>query len=191
MPIEFPNRRLSEVESQTVGFDCHRCRRHTALEWRELRRHFREEQTLAEIALLVAIKGNSGNPCRQPDACQVAPREMPVTTWATLQDAYLGSWGLQLECTRTHNGLKTAKSCRGRFPIDVRTLYVAFRYDMPIDRLRLRCPGCLSHHVHLIWTVPPPEPPPLEEVVRLPDGRPIGLDDEAVAYNTERALRRG
>ena len=113
---------------------------------------------------------------------------MPVETWATLQDAYLGGWRLQIECTRTHNGLKTAKACRGRFEIDVRTLYVAFRYDMSIDRLRLHCPGCLSHHVQMTWTVPSPPPPPAEETVRMPDGRPIGIDDDAVAFNTKRAI---
>jgi hypothetical protein len=115
---------------------------------------------------------------------------MPVETWANLGHAYRGKWRLHLECGRTHEGLKTSKACRGMVEIDVRTLYAYLNYDYPLHRLRLRCPGCLSHLVHLSWTVPPPPSPSREEVARLPNGRPVGLDEEAIAFNTALALGR-
>ena len=188
MPDDFPNKRLSEVKPQAIGFNCNSCYRHAVVDWWELYRRFPGDPVLTEIALTLA-KSTTGNPCRQPDHCLARPLEMPVDTWATLDHAYRGRWRVQLECGRRHEGLKAAKSCPRLFELDVRTLYALLGRDYRIDRLRPRCPGCGSTLVHLIWTVPPPPPPPKEEVRRMPDGRPVGVDEEAVAFNTRRAMR--
>lgn len=182
--------RLSEFAPKEVGFDCRACRRHaTASKWL-LQRRF-GDITLGEVAKKLA-RGTSGNPCRSPDHCFARPEELPVQSWASLDDARKGNWTAWLSCARRFEGLKASDSCVGRWQLDLRTLIANLRHDFPLHRLptKLTCPDCGSSLVAIEWRVPPPQPSLKEEVERLPDGRPIGINEEAVAFNTRLALRQ-
>jgi len=191
MPNGLDNTRLGEFQPKEVGFACPPCYRNaTATLW-VLWRRFGKDLALGEVARRLAQESRSGNPCRQPEHCLARAYELPVATWATLDDARRGKWRAWLSCARRFEGLKATNSCAGRLELDLDTLVAMLRCDFPLARLgaRLRCPRCGSSLVAIEWEEPPPPPPPREEVDRLPDGRPTGVDQEAVAFNQRRRPR--
>jgi hypothetical protein len=77
---------------------------------------------------------------------------------ATLGQAVAAGWRLTARCDRRRTALKSARPCPlGSARLDLATMLWTHGRDYPLSRLqgRVRCPGCGTLHVLLLWRWPP------------------------------------
>jgi hypothetical protein len=158
-----PDTLLSAYKARELKVECARCRRNAPeLQTDMLRRRFGSNVTIDHIVREIA--GSGPKPCglAKSGHCSARASEPPVWMWARLEDAMKGRWMARLYCRRHIAAMKRVDSCPEVTVLDVETLYVAFGYDFPLERLphRLICPKCHSNVVDIEWIVPPTTPAP-------------------------------